>query len=212
VEQIGDLVEIEPEPGSRFGLSEVDVVVESGGAPQVRARLASADLTLDREVTDLQVGSASGDVRAGRVSGSASVRMAAGDIRLESVGGLLSVSVGSGDVVVGEALGGADIMSASGDVRIATAGGGVKLKTASGDMLVGNLRSGDFEARSLSGDVVLGVPSGRVLDVSLDSTAGRVSTDFPVQSGAGDGSAGGVSLVKVRTLSGDVVLRPAENG
>lgn len=212
IEQTGDLIEIGPEPGPRIGLAGVDVVVESGTAPEIRARLASADVSAVREVTDLQVDAASGDVRADRITGSATVRSASGDVRFGSVDGFLKVSIASGDVLAGVAKGGVDVKSASGDVRIKIAEGGVKVKTASGDVSVGTLRSGDFDAKSLSGGVALGIPPGRVLEVSLDTATGKVSTDFTVEAGDGvsTGPGEGVSIVKVRSVSGDISLRPAE--
>jgi len=211
VEQTGDVIEIIPDTGKRFSLSGVRIVVESGTPPEVKARLASCDLSVACEAAELQVDTASGDVRAERVAGDVAIRSASGDIRIESVGGTLKVSAASGDVHAGAIVGGADIKTASGDIKIKVAEGGIKAKSASGDVTVRCLEAGDFDSKTLSGDVFVGIPSGRTLDVSLDTVSGKVRTSFAVDKGGDSGAEpatgdGGISTVNVRTVSGDVVL------
>jgi len=216
VEQAGDLIEISPETGKHFSMSGVRVTVEVGTPPEVKARLASCDLSATCEIAELHVDTASGDVRAERVSGDAVIRSASGDVRMGSVGGILKVTAASGDVSAGAVEGGADIKTASGDVKIGSARGGLKAKCASGDVTVKNLTAGDFDAKTISGDVFVGIPRGRTLEVSLDTFSGKVRTGFDVDKG-GDKDAestsadGGVSTVKVKAVSGDVTLGRAKN-
>ena len=216
VEQTGDLIEISPEAGKHFSISGVRIAVEVGRPPEVKARLASCDLSATCEIADLHVDTASGDVRAERVSGDAAIRSASGDTRIASVGGMLKVSAASGDVFAGVVEGGADLKTASGDVRIESAGGGVKAKCASGDVTVKNLTAGDFDAKTISGDVFVGIPQGRTLEVSLDTFSGKVRTGFAVDEGGDEDaestSAGaGVSTVRVKAVSGDVTLGRAKS-
>jgi DUF4097 and DUF4098 domain-containing protein YvlB len=128
------------------------------------------------------------------------------------VDGSLKIAIASGDVTAGAVLGGTDVKSASGDLRIKIAATGVKAKTASGDITVGTLRSGDLDATCISGDVTVGIPEGRTVDVRLDSLTGRVSTEFPVRHDAEVDAPddGDVSTIKIRAMSGDINLRPAE--
>jgi len=124
------------------------------------------------------------------------------------------VTAASGDVFAGVVEGGADLKTASGDVKIRTAGGGIKAKCASGDVTVRSLTAGDFDAKTLSGFV--GIPSGRTLEVDLDTVSGKVRTGFAVDGGSdqlpGSTSADdGVARVKARTVSGDVTLGRAES-
>ena len=216
VEQTGDLIEISPEAGKHFSISGVRIAVEVGRPPEVKARLASCDLSATCEIADLHVDTASGDVRAERVSGDAAIRSASGDTRIASVGGRLKVSAASGDVFAGVIEGGADLKTASGDVKIKTAGGGIKAKCASGDVSVRSLATGDFDAKTLSGDVFVGIPPGRTLEVDLDTVSGKVRTSFSVDKGSDQPTEdstpadGGVARVKVRAVSGDVRLGRAE--
>jgi DUF4097 and DUF4098 domain-containing protein YvlB len=216
VEQTGDLIEIAPDAGKHVSISSVRITVESGTPPEVKARLASCDLSATCEIADLQVDTASGDVRVERVEGDAVIRSASGDIRIASVGGILKVTAASGDVFAGVVEGGADLKTASGDVKIRTAGGGIKAKCASGDVTVKSLTAGDFDAKTLSGDVFVGIPSGRTLEVDLDTVSGKVRIGFAVDGGSdqltGSTSADdGVARVKARTVSGDVTLGRAES-
>ncbi len=216
VEQTGDLIEIAPDAGKHFGTSGVRITVESGTPPEVKARMASCDLSATCEIADLQVDTASGDVRAERVAGDAVVRSASGDIRFVSVGGILKASAASGNVFAGVVEGGADIKTASGNVKVGTAGGGIRVKSASGNVTVRNLTAGDFDAKTLSGDVFLGIPPGRTLEVSLDTVSGKVRTGFAVDKGSdqdADSTSAdvGISTVSVRAVSGNVTLGRAES-
>jgi DUF4097 and DUF4098 domain-containing protein YvlB len=212
IEQSADLVQVELESGRHFNSGRVRITVTTGTAPEVRAKVSSGDLVAPGELADLQVDTASGDVRVDRVAGDVAARSASGDIRLGSVDGHVKASLASGDVQIGVAKGGGDFKTASGDVKVKIAEGGIKAKSASGDLQIGNLRAGDLDVKSLSGDVVVGIPAGRTLEVNLDAVSGKVSTDFPVQKGGGDHAGhddGGVSVIRIKTVSGDVTLRPA---
>ncbi|MBU1226711.1 MAG: DUF4097 domain-containing protein [Actinobacteria bacterium] len=209
VEQIGDLVQIEPEGGWRMVNPSIRITIETGVPPEVRVKSASGEVTATGELAHLQVDTASGSVRVDRVSGDASIRSASGDVKIGSVEGFLKATVASGDVQAGVVKGGADLKLASGDAKITIAEGGIKMKSASGDLLVGNLRDGDFEAKSLSGDVTVGIPAGRTLEVRLDALSGKLTTEFPVRQDRDDHAAdGGVSIISIKTISGDVTLRP----
>ncbi|MCB2224753.1 MAG: DUF4097 domain-containing protein [Actinobacteria bacterium] len=211
IEQAGDVVEIGPEPGARTGLAAVKVIVESGAPAEVRARLGSCDFTAVAPLAALQVDAGSGDIRVDRVDGEVTVRSASGDLRIGSADGIIKVTSASGDLHVGAAKGGADLKTASGDMRFKIADGGIKVKSASGDVVVENLREGDLDAKMLSGDVTVGVPTGRTLEVKLDAVSGKVVTQFPVTDGAEDDGDGveRISRITVKTVSGDILLRPA---
>jgi len=211
IEQSADLVQIEHESGRHMISPNIRVTVETGVPPEVRASVSSGDVTAAGELTDLQVSTASGDVRIDRVSGDVAARSASGDIKIGSIDGFFKASLASGDIQAGVVKGGADLKTASGDVKIKIAEGGIKAKSASGDVLIGNLRDGDFDAKSLSGDVIVGVPTGRALEVNLDSVSGKVKSEFTVGRDREDEiDEGGVSILSIKTVSGDVILRPAK--
>ena len=147
---------------------------------------------------------------------------------------------GGTDVVVRSAGGAVDVSGLHGDVAVDTASGDVhvagartaSLRTASGALTVADV-DGSIDAASVSGDVsiasalgpgalwqvgsvggaaLLTLPGASAFDVRIHTTAGAVSSDFPVTGHLGEdlsGHVGGASsgLVDVTTVSGDVRLR-----
>ena len=203
VEQRGETIHLEPDRNQRIRWSSVDVVVRVGEAPDLHARLTSGTLDIETEVASLAVETASGDVSAGVVRGDVTIRSASGDIRVGDVAGRLDVAVASGDIEA-DVVGSADLKSASGDVTVREVRGEADVKTASGEITVGRFSGDRFEAKSMSGEVHLGVPAGRRYDVSFSSLSGEIRTDFPVQ---GNGSAGSPARLDIKTVSGDIRIR-----
>lgn len=174
VDQAGDTVSITSEKkGSFFSVQSVRVSVgvppgcdlEVSGASlelvsrqrlgAVKARTASGDIRLT-EVDDLIVKTASGDVRFDRTNGNCDVSAASGDLTGDTVAGDLRASL------------------ASGDARIGRVDGDVAIKCASGDAQIDRAEGDDIGIRSMSGDIVLGLPTGIRLDFDLDALSGDV--------------------------------------
>ncbi len=204
VEQHGSTITIEPERG-RSASGSVGIVVEVGAPAALRVRIASGDVTAETELAELSVDSASGDVRAGRISDGVRAKTASGDLNLGEIGGALSVASASGEVVAADVGRTLEAKVASGDVRIGRARGDVDVKSASGDLDVATFEGGDLNAKTLSGDVTIGVVAGRRFSVSFNSLSGTIKTDFPVADG-GDGT---LSRLNVKSMSGDIRIRAA---
>lgn len=148
-------------------------IAESTG--RVEAKTASGDLRLDRAHGDVTVTTASGDVRLGHVGGRCACTSASGDVHIAVADDDLSVRTASGDVRVGHFAGRAfQSSSMSGDVAIDVAPG--RRVRYQFDSLTGEVRTRggkseaspdartiEIEARSMSGDLSLGVSE---LDVS----------------------------------------------
>jgi DUF4097 and DUF4098 domain-containing protein YvlB len=108
---------------------------------------------------------------------------------IESVGGTLKVKSGSGDIVVkqgGEAL---DVMAGS------------------GDLLVKRVEHGRLNARTGSGDIVVGVARGTAAYLDIMTVTGEVRSELDGTEGP-DQSDDTVEI-HVQTGSGDVVLQRA---
>lgn len=204
VEARGNEVVIEPERGSGGRWTSVDVIIRCGAAPEARARLAAADFRADRSLAAAHVETASGDVELQDVSGDVTVKSASGDIRVGEVGGGLEVASASGDIRA-ESVGGlSTLKTMSGDVFIADAGGEVTAKSVSGDISIPRFGGTWFDAKTMSGDVTIGVVPGRKFEVSFQTLSGDVRTDFPV------GEAEGASArLAVKTVSGDINVQGA---
>lgn len=203
VEQRGETIHLEPDRNQRIRWSAVDVVVSVGEPAHVHARLTSGDLTVATDTASLTVETASGEVTAGTVRGDATIRSASGDVRIGDVAGRLSVAVASGDIRA-EVVGVADLKSASGDVAVREVIGDATVRTASGDVTVARFTGAHFDAKSMAGDVVLGVPPGRRYDVSFSTISGDVRTDFPV---VGAAETGAPARLDVKTVSGDIRVK-----
>ena len=200
----GDSVMVEAERSGWSRWAALDVEVAVGRAPDIRARLASCHLVLDTTVRAVDVTTASGNVQAGVVEGRLVARLASGDVAAASAGSLDVVSA-SGDVRVPRVLGEAAVKTASGDVTLGTVAGDLAARTASGDIVVSRLEGSRLDAKTVSGDVRVGVPAGRRYTVSLQSLSGDVRTDFPVSGEAG----GAPARLQVTTISGDIRLTGA---
>jgi DUF4097 and DUF4098 domain-containing protein YvlB len=185
--------------GSRWDSFEVTVRTPAGAAVEVNA--ASADVDAQVALGTLLARLASGGIRAGAIEGDATVQTASGDVELGEVGGSLSVNTASGDVRLGRVGGRVAVQTASGVARLGTVLAALSCSTQSGDFEVEHYEGGYLECNSTSGDVRIGLPSGRTLDVDLNTLSGDIRSDF-----SPEGGDGATARLRVRTVSGDITL------
>lgn len=208
VEHRSGEVVIEPEGGRLGRWSGVDVEIAVGVPAELRARLTAGDVEVLCEAAALTVEAGSGDVAAGRITGDARVKTASGDFTAATIGGRLEAAAASGDIRVGTVAGDVEVKTAAGDIVVGAAGGSVTAHSASGDIEIGRFTGDSFNAKTLSGDVLLGVTAGRKFAVSFQTLSGDVRTDFPVDTGGSGG--GSAARLAVKTMSGDVVVKAAD--
>jgi hypothetical protein len=172
---------------ARVAVASADVHLR-GRFARTELTAASGDLAVD-EAAELELRTASGNVRAGTVHGPASIGTASGEIRLGRAEGSLRARTASGDVAVERTDGATSISTASGDVTVgAAAGESVRVKTA-------------------SGDVTVGVAPGLRVWLDLSSVSGRMQSGLADDGPAGEGPAQ-LSLT-LRSVSGDLRVRMA---
>jgi DUF4097 and DUF4098 domain-containing protein YvlB len=206
VEQYGSTVVVRPEGSFLKRIFSADIVVRVPGGTDVEARNASGDVSIDVDAGELDVATASGDIRVRAAAGTARLKVASGDISLDHVAGSLDVISASGDVRVVRVDGDVAIKSASGDASVATVGGNVSLSSASGTLRVGRLEGEDVQIRTLSGDVVIGIPPRRRIELDMQSMSGDLRNRLP----EGDGSLPEASVsIKASSVSGDVTIQGA---
>lgn len=208
VEQVGDRIVVEQPSGVlRWGRFEVTVTAPRGLA--VEATLASADLDISLPLRELRADVVSGDVRATEVSGDVRMKTASGDVRLGDVEGDVGVASASGDVRIGTIAGKAEVSTASGDCALEAVGRSASVRTASGDIVVSRFEGADLRAQSMSGDVRIGFPPGRTLDVDMSTMSGDVRNTF--RRGIDEPSSDSSPRVRVYawTVSGDITIGPA---
>ena len=183
IEQRGGRILLRTPHGSGSRWDSFDVSVRTPAGTNLEVNVASADVDVQVATGTLLARLASGGIRAGVIEGDATVQTASGDVELGQVGGSCSVNTASGDVRLGSVLA---ALSAS---------------TQSGDFEVENYEGGDLECNSTSGDVRIGLPSGRTLDVDLNTLSGDIRSDF-----SPEGGDGATARLRVRAVSGDIIL------
>ena len=202
VEQHGRDIVIETR--KKFGRnSEFDIRIRTPHGADADANIASADFRVSGRLGELEVNTASGDVQVETVERDAKVRAASGDVRIGSVAGRADVNTASGDVQIDAAGAGGTIRSASGDVQIGEAAKRVNVQTASGDLHVASIAEGEIDAKSASGDVLVGVRQGSRLHVDARSLSGDTSSEVEL-GGVELSSDGPLVSVKAATMSGDI--------
>jgi DUF4097 and DUF4098 domain-containing protein YvlB len=201
VEQRGGRIVLRTSDRSVSRWDSFDVTVRAPAGADLEVRTASADVDVRVALHSLAASLASGDIRVGEIEDEATVESASGDVELGEVGGDLAVSTASGDVALRRADGRVEMHTASGGVRLGSALAALSVSTQSGDFEVEHYGGGDLECSSTSGDVRIGLPPGRTLDVDLNTVSGDIRSDFSPE--VGDGS---TARLRVKTISGDIVL------
>jgi DUF4097 and DUF4098 domain-containing protein YvlB len=205
VDRDGNNLNIGPQ-GAGFGhWPSLDLDVAVGSPPDVRVRCGSAHVELDTAVRSVEVAGASGDVTVGAVEGPLTARLASGDLEVASAGGRVDVVTASGRVRVRQATATVEVKTASGDIVLTEVGGDCAVRTASGRVLVARFDGNQLEAKTISGDVRVGLPSGRRYSLSLQTLSGDLRTDFPVSGETG----GAAARIAVTSVSGDIRLAAA---
>lgn len=185
----------------RGGRDRVRIVLPERSDLSVQT--ASADVRAQLSLQQLMATTASGDVALEDAS-RASIKTASGDVRLRQIEGDLDVKSASGDLIGDEVVGKVAVTTASGDVFIRSVGGDVAVSTASGDVEVEEFLGDNFVAATMSGDIELGLPTGRT--VRLDAKTLSGSVNLPPRRPA-SGSGGPTVDIRIKSVSGDVTLR-----
>jgi DUF4097 and DUF4098 domain-containing protein YvlB len=221
------------EVGSVAGTARL---VTAGG--RVRVDSAGGELLARSSGGEVAIGRAGGQVRAETGGGSVRIDSAAGDVEVATSGGNIELGRVEGKVVAATAGGSIRVSSAARGIRCETAagpivlrglGGPVRAVTSAGSIqadLAGAAALADSDLQTWSGDVTLILSETLPLTIRalIDNPIGhRIQSDFPLKifrdaENAGrpmeiaEGSiGGGGSLLKVRTLGGNILILKAKN-
>ena len=163
------------------------------------------------------------------------ISRAGGEIHLAAAPNGAEVSTGGGDVVVGRSAGLVDATTGGGDIEVGPVAGSVHAGTGAGSVKVtladAKGEEQNVEVRSGTGAVTIVLPAGfdgtldletaytenwgRVAKISAPGELRRETTDWDSRQGTprryvrarGSIGSGGSSVIRVRTVNGDVDVR-----
>lgn len=205
IDQIGDVITIEPRRKGRFLGSSVDIVLTVPATACLELSCTSGDISIQGLVQEARASVASGDVRIDSVESVCKVNSASGDIRVGSAADA-EVNTASGTVRLGVVADTLRLNAASGNVYVDEVGGIARCKVASSDVRINRFDGTELRLKAMSGDLVVGVPSRRTIDLDFSSMSGRLRNKLP----QGDGSPSERSLsISVSAVSGDLTLTGA---
>jgi DUF4097 and DUF4098 domain-containing protein YvlB len=207
IDQIGDVISIEPRRKGRFIGASADVILTVPTGASLELSCTSGDINVQGSVVELRANVASGDVRADRVVSGCRVNTASGDIRLNWAKDA-EVNTASGTVRLGRIDRSLRVNAASGNVYVDEIGDSAVCKAASSSVRVGSFEGSEFRLKTMSGDLHLGLPARRTIELDFSSLSGRLRNKLPKSDGSPSEK---LVLISVATVSGDLTLSRAKN-
>lgn len=206
IQQRGDRITIRPVDRHMMRSQiAIELIVPPG--TDLKLSTASGDIEVLGRAGDVDVSIASGDVHVDGATGDVRVKSASGDVEVGDSRGLVDVTTASGDVRLGAIGGEVNIATASGDVRLAKVEDICSINSVSGDVSVHECDATDISVRTMSGDVMVGLPARRKIELDFESVAGDVRNDL--SSGRGGPPERTIAL-RCRSVTGDLTLRSCE--
>ena len=187
-----------------------DVVIGSAGAT-VRAETGGGSIRLESAAGDVDAATAGGNIELGRSGGKVVAATGGGSVRVGPAGHGVRCETGAGPIT---------LRGVGGPVRAVTSAGSIQADFASGGAFF------DSDLQTWHGDVTVILPEALPMTIRalIDNPVGhRIQSDFPLKifrdaESAGrpmevaEGSiGGGGSLLKVRTLGGNILILKAKS-
>ena len=167
----------------------------------------STDLRAEGELGEVSVRTASGDIRVESASRELQAKTASGDISVDTIAAQSSLATVSGEIDVERVDAPVTARSVSGRVTIASISAALGVSTTSGNIDLKAISGGDVRAKSVSGDVRIGVARGTRTWVDASSVSGRLESELGLEDQEPSGDAGeAVVPLHVKTVSGDVSI------
>jgi len=202
IDQVGDVITVDRVRRGRFVGSSADIVLTVPSSASVELSCTSGDIDVQARVREARAAVASGDIRAAFVERVFRANSASGDIRIGHCEDA-EINTASGTVRVGTVARGLRLNAASGNAFISELGESAVCKVASSDIRIDHFLGSELRAKTVSGDVHVGIPPHRTIDLEFTSMSGRLRNQLP----PGDGSPSEKTIaLSVTAVSGDLVL------
>lgn len=176
-----------------------DITVTGSRGASIHAETVSGDVEVEAQTNRAELRSVSGDIEFGGKSPRVSAETVSGDIFLTGVDGEIQTTSVSGDATL-----------VAGDVSIG------KFETVSGTLKLSLavVTGGRLTVESMSGDVVLDLPSNQQGEFNAQSFSGRISSKFGEVKNEKYGpgsrlkhvSGTGGAIIRTESFSGDIRL------
>ncbi len=207
IDQLGDVISVEPRRKGRFIGSSADLILTVPDGASLELSCTSGDVNVQGEVEEMRVSVASGDVRADRIRSGCRINSASGDIRVNSVRDA-EINTASGTVRLGRVIRNLRLNAASGNVYVDAIGDSAICKVASSDVRIGSFEGSEIRHKTMSGNLHLGIPAQRTIDLDFTSVSGRLRNRLP----KGDGSPSKkLVTISMTAVSGDLTLKGAKS-
>jgi hypothetical protein len=209
----GHVVRIEQKDRIRWGPIQIswgsfEVRVTCPPGSNLELSGGSADLQVDGPLGEVEVRTASGDVKLEDVV-SLAAKTASGDVSVGSIAGRSSAGTVSGDIRIAAIEDELVTRSVSGDIRVGAMRARLAVSTTSGDVAVDSVEAGELRMQSVSGDARIAVGRGTRVWIDAVSVSGTLGSELGVSddaAGEGEDEEGSVVPLHVKTVSGDLQI------
>jgi hypothetical protein len=205
IDQLGDVISIEPRRKGRFIGSSADLVLTVPMSTSLELSCTSGDINVQGPAIELRANVASGDVRVDTIDTMCRINTASGDIRLNRAQDA-EINTASGTARLGRI--DRSLRINAGNVYVDEIGDSAICKAASSRVRVGNFEGSEFRLKTMSGDLHLGLPPQRTIELDFTSLSGRLRNKLPKSDGSPSEK---LVLISVATVSGDLTLSGAKN-
>ncbi len=207
IDQIGDVISVEPRRKGRFLSSSADIILSVPSAANLELSCTSGDINVQTPVIELRASVASGDVRVDTVENVCRINSASGDIRVNRTLDA-EINTASGTVRMGTIVRSLRLNAASGNIYVDDVGETAICKVASSDVRINRFDGSEMRLKTMSGDLHLGIPPRRTIDLDFTSLSGKLRNKLPKSDGSPSEKALSISVAAV---SGDVTLVGAKD-
>jgi Putative adhesin len=173
----------------------------TGRLGAVSASSGSGAIRLE-ETGEAHARTGSGEIDIASASGGVDAKTGSGRIAVGKAGGDVRIITGSGHAELGEAAGAARVTTASGGIEVDQTGDSLEAFAASGRIDIRRADHGRVRARTISGEVSVGVAGGTAALLDITTISGRV--DSQLDAGAAPAEGEQPVELTISTMSGNV--------